>query len=195
MPQLTELQGKIESFRTLPTGWDYGRGVPASKRAARNAKIVATILDQSGAEDLEALPGEDGGVMIIGYSGDASVEIQCFSNGTFDYLYSTDDAPGDVEVNLAFGDIVNKLGSLGWLSLRLFVSCTRNVMSRGSDDSIESLFGTRPVAEFRSFAANASKRAIPTSANISGNITARPSVVSPLSSGEYRRINLPMVAA
>jgi hypothetical protein len=61
---------KIESFASLPVGWDYGQGVPASVNTVSLARDLYYELTQLGFTHTEAFPGTDGGIQLTVYERD-----------------------------------------------------------------------------------------------------------------------------
>lgn len=61
---------KIDSFASLPDGWDYGQGVPASANTVSRARDLYYELTQLGFTHTEAFPGTDGGIQLTAYEGD-----------------------------------------------------------------------------------------------------------------------------
>jgi len=192
---LTTLLRTIWAVSELPLGWDYGSGGPASRRAVASATLLAYYLNSAGASDLDASPGQDGSILIGAKIGNKDIEVQCFSDDRFDMLIEFEDTEEAFLEDLSFGDISDKIGELGWRSKRSFVSCTRSVISRQSDDTIERPFRTLPAAEYRSSVVTASKKVACQSAHTFGSSTARTFVASHQSSGEFRQIDSRLVAA
>ena len=62
---------KIDSFASLPVGWDYGDGVPASVNTVSLARNIFYELTQLGFTRTEAFPGTDGGIQVTAYEGDS----------------------------------------------------------------------------------------------------------------------------
>jgi len=60
---------KIVSFASLPVGWDYGDGVPASLNTVSLARDIFYELTQLGFTRVEAFPGTDGGIQLTTYEG------------------------------------------------------------------------------------------------------------------------------
>jgi hypothetical protein len=60
---------KINSFASLPDGWDYGDGVPASVNTVSRARDMYYELTQLGFTRTEAFPGTDGGIQVTAYEG------------------------------------------------------------------------------------------------------------------------------
>jgi hypothetical protein len=61
---------KIDSFASLPAGWDYGEGVPASVNTVSLARDIFYELMQLGFTRTDAFPGADGGIQLTAYEGD-----------------------------------------------------------------------------------------------------------------------------
>jgi hypothetical protein len=61
---------KIGSFASLPVGWDYGQGVPASVTTVSLARDLYYELTQLGFTRTEAFPGTDGAIQLTAYEGD-----------------------------------------------------------------------------------------------------------------------------
>jgi hypothetical protein len=61
---------KINSFASLPVGWDYGQGAPASVNTVSRARDLYYELTQLGFTRTEAFPGTDGGIQLTAYERD-----------------------------------------------------------------------------------------------------------------------------
>lgn len=65
---------KIESFLTLPIGWDYGQGVPSTKNVTRKAKQIFSLAKLKGFSS-EALPKTDGGIIMVLAKGEFFLDV------------------------------------------------------------------------------------------------------------------------
>lgn len=188
MNKLIKTFADIQKLMRLPVGWDYGRGGPISRQAALGCMSVAQMLYRVGATDFDVVPGQDGAVTIFGYrSGEESVEIQCFKNGTFDFMHERGDHADAIIECPTISDLARNLEACGWRSPRFYDSCTRSGMSTASYDSPEILSVIPKKAVYRYLAMTVSKNRVSTSAPISKSSTTREYVVNRQYSGEYEQ--------
>lgn len=188
MVNLTDATRALERLTALPVGWDYGRGGPVAKRAQREGSMLLRTLSQLGADDFDVVPGDAGGATIVAYHGEKSAEIHCRSDGQFDLLHEIDDTDEHFAADLSFADLIFVLETFGWQSPRFYASCIRNATFLVSDGIPALLSGIRPVAVYRWSAPTASPRTIPNRVSTFGDTTARISVETHRSSGEFRSL-------
>ena len=75
-------RGKILNFKRYRKGWDYGGGVPFSKKTIQNALRFNRLLSDCGIPRTDAFPGANGSIMVVGYSDPWCWEFIVESNGT-----------------------------------------------------------------------------------------------------------------
>lgn len=74
---------RIRSYRELPAGWNYGRGVAATAKAV----AAALRLHRHGVGlglETAAFPEETGGVVLAFYSGEDTLEVVVTADGAYD---------------------------------------------------------------------------------------------------------------
>lgn len=189
MSDFRALLDKIAGLRALRNGWNYGSGNAVAKASAQNAVQLARMLQVIGIEEFDAFPGDTGSVMLAAYRGNESVEIQCFPNGTYDYQFEDANGPRAVLTDQSFGCILRNLEGDGWQSPRLFVSCTRSVLTRRNAGIIGLHSGMPQEAGFRWYPQIVSLNAGASPANTSDSFTRRTYAESRQSTGELRRAN------
>lgn len=70
-----DITKQIDSFVELPMGWDYGKGIPVSQKAAINAKSVYLIAKTNGF-GAEPHPTPNGGITMILFFKDHFLDIE-----------------------------------------------------------------------------------------------------------------------
>lgn len=80
---------QLESFGSLPTGWNFGAGEASSPLAFRQAVAVLNQASGLGFEDLEAFPGTDGEIQINFYKDNDSLEAIFEIDGTISITLDT----------------------------------------------------------------------------------------------------------
>lgn len=78
---------KIESFATLPVGWDYGEGVPASKLVIRKAFIISNYRFFFPSFRTNARPTTEGGIIVTLFLRDHFLDITINPNLKMDLRY------------------------------------------------------------------------------------------------------------
>ncbi|MCI0389134.1 MAG: hypothetical protein MOB07_10280 [Acidobacteria bacterium] len=68
MPSPKMTRHKIVGFVYLPTGWNFGKGVPAKEQAVKGALTLLDDLEKAGFEKTDAYPGDGGSVMVSAYA-------------------------------------------------------------------------------------------------------------------------------
>ena len=84
---LQSVAEKIESFRDLQAGWDYGRGVPISENTIQRALAWNLILKLLRLPATDASPGSDGEVSIAVGCGDHYFEVIVEADDTISVAY------------------------------------------------------------------------------------------------------------
>jgi len=84
---------KIVGFRSLPRGWHYGSGVPASPVAFRVALQLLTTAIFGGFSDTDAVPGFNGEIQLFIYHKSSVLEFTIQANGLIDYRREENDEP------------------------------------------------------------------------------------------------------
>jgi hypothetical protein len=85
--QRDDVHRAIDSFATLPQGWDYGRGGPIPEKTLRIARRWADALRLMGFKDPEAYPGEQE-VLLAVSDGDHYFEVIVEADDTITVVYS-----------------------------------------------------------------------------------------------------------
>lgn len=195
MANAIEAGRSLAHLRSLPEGWDYGRGGPISKQAYLSGATLLKVLPQIGAAEFDVVPGEDGSAVLIAYREEKSAEINCRPDGQFDLLHEIDDKDEQFAAGLSLAGLFFALEGFGWKSPRFYASCIRNATFLASEDTPVLPFGILPGVVYRSSARIASPQTIVGRANTSANSTAKTSAVTHQSSGEFRSLAFPMALA
>lgn len=83
---------KLDSFRDLPVGWDYGRGGPISTQVIIQTKSLLNYMILLGLTVTEAFPGSSGEVMLAAYVDDHCIEIVLDENNQVSLTHEENDA-------------------------------------------------------------------------------------------------------
>ena len=116
---------KVNSFRKLPVGWDYGADGPASGLAVIGALGILYILKNGGVSDFDSAAGRNGSVTVVGLANGREVELSCRPNGRYDVLFYEDDDCLVYE-NRTVGQTVELLRGNRWLNEKSSTSCILN---------------------------------------------------------------------
>jgi hypothetical protein len=73
------------SFRHLPRGWHYGRGVPSSQEAFGAALKLLATANFAGFSDTDAIPGFNGEIQLFIYHRRSVLEFTVQASGSIDY--------------------------------------------------------------------------------------------------------------
>lgn len=72
----------ILSFRQLEVGWHFGKGKAATEDAVNIALELQRTLREMGAEQIEAFPRIDGGIVVSAMKADDVVDVICNPDGS-----------------------------------------------------------------------------------------------------------------
>ena len=75
MPTIFETRRKLEEFTRLPQGWNFGEGVPASRKLVALANGVLDRAQDLGFQIADAFPGISGEVQVNLYHGEHYFEF------------------------------------------------------------------------------------------------------------------------
>lgn len=110
-----EFIARLRSFASLPAGWNYGRGVSFQQDTIDRAMTMAWTLLGLGLRRLEAFPGTEGEVLVLGRTGvGTSVEVTILAEGGCDVLIEKD---GAVTVDL---EMVSEEAAAGLISVNVW---------------------------------------------------------------------------
>ncbi len=132
---------KIRSFQELESGWHYGDGRCATEAAVGLAVRLQALLMNSGASEVEVFPDVSGGILVVGYSEDESVEVFCKHNGEIGLLHELDDrvhfAKDDVSAQEVEEYVRELLWFVKWRSVKLSGYFIPNTTAgRGRDSQV-----------------------------------------------------------
>ena len=148
------------------------------------------------ADYISAFPGRDGAVLIAAGIDGESVEIQCFSDGYFDFSYEArDQAPAPIIADLTYADVQKQLRGVGWQSPRLFASCTQNTFALSKGGTGELRFKIRLGVEYPASNAIVFRRGECMSVSTLNSFIPSESRAIHRSSGKYRQVSWPLAAA
>jgi hypothetical protein len=82
----------ILSFRNLESGWHFGQGKPATSSAIGIALELQRTLREMGAEQIEAFPRIDGGIVVSSIKGGDVVDVTCNPDGSLGLYIERNDA-------------------------------------------------------------------------------------------------------
>lgn len=69
MPTIFEARKKLDEFKLLPKGWDFGQGLPVTQYIAALANGVLDAGSDFGIEEADVFPGAQGDVEVHLYHG------------------------------------------------------------------------------------------------------------------------------
>lgn len=133
---------ELVAFLSLPHGWHFGDGLPASRQAVHAALAMRTVLQASGAQNFEVFPAVDGGVAIAGYNGQEMIEVFCEPEGHFGFLYEIDGEEKCASENLDMKSALALIRKFAWRTENSFVSYTHDTIVESVDPLIASRFKT-----------------------------------------------------
>ena len=142
-PSITKIAGcrssrirkRIRSFQDLPVGWHYGVGVMIPDHVRDGALEITEVFESHEAEDIEAFPCADGGVLVSGYRGKRKVDVLCRPCGMLDISLEEDGILQEDRTDQNLGDLETFLKGLMW-EKKSFVYSTRN-------NSVSAIVGSR----------------------------------------------------
>lgn len=83
-------RGRLESFASLPVGWNYGRGRAISSDVIAKALGFLELGYNVGFRRFEAFPGTDGGVLLAFYEKEHDVEVRVNPNLSLRVVHDRD---------------------------------------------------------------------------------------------------------
>lgn len=90
MPSYAYTLRKIRNFESLPEGWHYGEGVPASQEYINTAEAILDTARRLGFSLFDAFPGVDGQIQLTIYDQEKYIEITLESDETITLIYEID---------------------------------------------------------------------------------------------------------
>jgi hypothetical protein len=78
---------KILSFCHLPSGWNYGRGKPASVKTALDAMNFVNLFYVKGVRETDAFPGPNGEIAVTAYAQDYYLNVGIESDGRIEVSF------------------------------------------------------------------------------------------------------------
>ena len=68
MSVFDQTKEKLISFASLPSGWNFGEGIPTQELPLKQALAILEVLDKSGFHHTDAYPGVNGDVLLSAYA-------------------------------------------------------------------------------------------------------------------------------
>jgi len=138
MPSPKKTRNKIVGFAYLPTGWNFGKGVPAKEQAVKDALDLLDDLEKAGFEKTDAYPGEGGSVMVSAYALPDYYDFDVGTNGTITVAHARRDEDEDIfyEENMSVEEAQSKIKEFAlqqWPTSDCSTSVTTTVETK--DDS------------------------------------------------------------
>ena len=130
---VNKIKEEIDSFTALLDGWHFGEGVGANEVAVRVAHDVHDLMIENGAEEIEAFPAIDGGVLISGYFDNESLDVSCRPNGAMEIDHEVNDNLKYEREGLYLNDVKKYLEELNW-SKRSYEYCIPNISAGEKND-------------------------------------------------------------
>ena len=120
----SKIRERIRSFQDLPAGWHYGDGVMIPDHVRDGALKINEMFVRHCAEDIEAFPCADGGILVSGYRGKWTVDVLCRPCGMFDISLEENGILQEDRTDQNLGDLETFLKGLKWQ--KSFAYSTRN---------------------------------------------------------------------
>lgn len=112
---------KAEATTSLPLGWDHGSGGPSSVSALAGAQAILTALLRAGCDRFDAVPGQDGRIVVFGLAQGLEVEASCDGDHlALLYVRMPDGSERD-EADLSYTGALAIIRGLDWQQTK---SCT-----------------------------------------------------------------------
>jgi hypothetical protein len=102
--RIAQTEDKILGFKSLPSGWYFGEGVPPSEDTVRKAIELNRDMSRNGFNKTDAFPGSSGEICVTGYYGSIYLEFTLEFDGLITYALEQDDAEIEYKENLSFDD-------------------------------------------------------------------------------------------
>lgn len=131
----SRIEDKIRSFRTLPEGWHFGEGVGATDVTVNTAIFVTDLLSRFWVHDMDAFPCVDGGVLVHGYRGDDTIEIQCDPDGRIHIAHERGRDSLHEREDVSMDEIKEYLGELKWGQISSFEFSIQDITVLNVDDT------------------------------------------------------------
>jgi len=130
-----EIEDKIWSFLNLPKGWHYGSGFPPSKRTVNNALRINELAQLYGLRT-DAVPGIEGEIQVICFSGDDTLEFTIESDGRVTFVREQKGQEVLYIENLSIEEAIEKLCDYGEKLCDLSASSTQITTSSTREDLV-----------------------------------------------------------
>lgn len=160
---------KIDDFRKLPKGWNFGSGIPSSKDTAELAKEVLKFGVAEGFVRHDAFPGINGQIILTMYVRNYCLEFEIASDGKISLIWEEGDKDRGEWESLSLVQTKAKILELKgkiWNSLGRYtgVITTKHVQGLSAKHS-----NRQTTAAYPWSIKIASDSTVELSANISGN--------------------------
>jgi len=113
MPTVNEARGKIIGFAFLPTGWNYGKGVPGNEGALKIASRLLDGLEKEGFRLFDAFPGDDGSVTVSAYALPDSYDFDVNPSGKITVVHDREDEELFYQEGMTFEAALQKIKEFG----------------------------------------------------------------------------------
>ena len=77
---------KIQAFAKLTRGWLYGHGVPPTEATIALALRIVPLFAECGFSETDAEACEDGEILLKGYDGERTIEVEVRDEGAISLL-------------------------------------------------------------------------------------------------------------
>ncbi len=134
-PKNEDVYRKIIAFRKLPEGWHYGEGVAPSLSSIEIALRIAQRSLGPRYEEIDAVPGAEGEIQLLGYLGGLRAEATIETNGKIGLILESDERPIFSMDQISIVEAMSHLEYWGSLWPFLSTLYTRGTISVGSDGS------------------------------------------------------------
>lgn len=116
-------EGKLESFRSLQPGWNFGSGVAPSDMSLNQARQALRMYMRAGLHETDAFCGPEGEIMVTAYVNGHYIEIDIVMEESVNFLHEDNHGNTLEKTIISFQELENHIrkavqGALGesWLS-------------------------------------------------------------------------------
>lgn len=163
-------QRKIEGFKALEAGWNYGEGIPFDDSIISMALELESGSVELGFYESDAFPGANGEVMFTLYESHHYLEFTIEPNGQITYAHEINDGESEYKEGLTFEEATDKIREFRKaLCKQSESSILKNTLTDGERDTQASRLTTQgeQLQEYPSSTANAYAKWIIQSASTS----------------------------
>jgi len=173
----SRIRERIRSFQNLPDGWHYGEGVMIPDHVRDDALEISEMFESHEAEDIEAFPCADGGILVSGYRGKRTVDVLCRPCGMLDISMEEDGILQEDETDRNPDDLEAFLKGLMWEKKSFVYSTRNNSVSVRVDSRVRPLGNPLTEATLSSTETALTAKASPSAPTLTGIIKTSPDIL------------------